>query len=117
MGESKRRQSALGDKYGQEENILPWLPITKSQASQAYKLTTRGAWIGIGVLAGIWLVIRPKYVIFIEKTFTNIKKIKLIYSRNILRYYFNKLTKLILHKLFHKIDRLIVQGSLVFLIL
>ncbi|MFM6376482.1 MAG: DUF2839 domain-containing protein, partial [Microcystis panniformis] len=26
MGESKRRQSALGDKYGQEENILPWLP-------------------------------------------------------------------------------------------
>jgi len=58
MGESKRRQSALGDKYGQEENILPWLPITKSQASQAYKLTTRGAWIGIGVLAGVWLVIR-----------------------------------------------------------
>jgi hypothetical protein len=58
MGESKRRQSALGDKYGQEENILPWLPITKSQAAQAYKLTTRGAWIGIGVLAGAWVVIR-----------------------------------------------------------
>ncbi len=58
MGESKRRQSALGDKYGQEENILPWLPITKSQAAQAYKLTTRGAWIGIGVLAGVWVVIR-----------------------------------------------------------
>ncbi|MFM6437038.1 MAG: DUF2839 domain-containing protein, partial [Microcystis panniformis] len=27
-------------------------------AAQAYKLTTRGAWIGIGVLAGVWVVIR-----------------------------------------------------------
>ncbi len=31
MGESKRRQSALGDKYGQEENItlcdIPLVPL------------------------------------------------------------------------------------------
>jgi hypothetical protein len=58
MGESKRRKSALGEKYGQEANILPWLPITKSQAQQAYQVTTRGAWIGIGTLGAAWVVIR-----------------------------------------------------------
>jgi hypothetical protein len=58
MGESKRRKAALGEDYGKEEKILPWLPLTKTQAEQAYKLTTRGAWIGIGVLAAIWLTIR-----------------------------------------------------------
>ncbi|WP_198920707.1 DUF2839 domain-containing protein, partial [Anaplasma marginale] len=55
MGESKRRKQALGDKYGQEENILPWIPITKSQAKTIYDITTRGAWIGIGVLVAVWL--------------------------------------------------------------
>jgi hypothetical protein len=58
MGESKRRKAALGDKYGQEERFLPWLPITKSQAEQFYKLSTRGAWIGIGTLAVIWVTVR-----------------------------------------------------------
>jgi hypothetical protein len=58
MGESKRRQQALGDKYGQETKILPWLPITKSQADKFIKITTKGAWIGIGVMAAIWLTVR-----------------------------------------------------------
>lgn len=58
MGESKRRKASLGDKYGQESRILPWLPITKSQSEQFMKITTRGAWIGIGSLATTWLVIR-----------------------------------------------------------
>ncbi|MBR8832026.1 MAG: hypothetical protein N5P05_000690 [Chroococcopsis gigantea SAG 12.99] len=58
MGESKRRKSALGDKYGQDENVAPWLPISKNQAARAYKITTRGAWIGIAVLASIWVIIR-----------------------------------------------------------
>ena len=58
MGEAKRRKTALGDQYGKEENILPWLPITKTQANQLYKLTTRGAWIGIGFLVVFWLTIR-----------------------------------------------------------
>ncbi len=58
MGESKRRKAALGDKYGQEETILPWLPITKAQAERFYKLTTRGAWIGIAALAVVWVIIR-----------------------------------------------------------
>jgi hypothetical protein len=58
MGDSKRRKAALGDKYGQEEKILPWLPITKTQADQFYKVTTRGAWVGIGILAAVWVTIR-----------------------------------------------------------
>ena len=64
MGEAKRRQAVLGDSYGKEEKILPWLPITKSQAQQFYKITTRGAWIGIGVMVLLWVT-----VIFIAPTF------------------------------------------------
>lgn len=58
MGEAKRRKTALGDKYGQEERIFSWLPVTKSQSEQLYDLTTRGAWIGIGFLVIFWLFVR-----------------------------------------------------------
>lgn len=58
MGDAKRRKEALGDKYGQEANILPWLPITKTQAQQFVKLSTRGAWTGIGLLVVYWMVVR-----------------------------------------------------------
>lgn len=58
MGESKRRKQNLGDDYGKEERLYPWLPLTKKQAEDAYNLTTRGAWIGIAVLALTWMTIR-----------------------------------------------------------
>ena len=58
MGESKRRRAALGEKYGQESRILPWLPITKSQAEKFVTVTTRVAWVGIFALVGIWFTIR-----------------------------------------------------------
>ena len=58
MGESKRRKQALGENYGKEERIFPWLPLTKAQAKDAYNLTTRGAWIGIGLLVFTWITIR-----------------------------------------------------------
>jgi hypothetical protein len=58
MGEAKRRKEQLGEKYGQEETILPWIPITKTQADQFYKWTTKGAWIGIGFLVVYWLTVR-----------------------------------------------------------
>ena len=58
MGEAKRRKEALGEDYGKEQTILPWLPITKNQAEKAYKITTRGAWIGIGFLVIVWITIR-----------------------------------------------------------
>lgn len=58
MGEAKRRKSALGDKYGQGNRILPGIPITKSQAEQFVKLTSKGAWIGIGLMIVIWFTVR-----------------------------------------------------------
>ncbi|MBL1175478.1 DUF2839 domain-containing protein [Pantanalinema sp. GBBB05] len=58
MGDSKRRKETLGEKYGQETTIVPWLPLTKSQAQQFVQWTTRGAWIGIGLLVAWWVTVR-----------------------------------------------------------
>lgn len=58
MGEAKRRKAALGDDYGKEPYIFPWLPITKSQSEQFMKWTTQGAWIGIGFLILTWIAVR-----------------------------------------------------------
>ncbi|MEO0835278.1 MAG: DUF2839 domain-containing protein, partial [Cyanobacteria bacterium J06642_3] len=45
--------------YGKEsERILPWIPITKNQADQFLKITSKGAWIGIGVMIAVWLTVR-----------------------------------------------------------
>ena len=58
MGEAKRRKTALGEKYGQETRILPWIPITKTQSEKFVQWTTRGAWIGIVLTVIGWITIR-----------------------------------------------------------
>lgn len=58
MGEAKRRQSRLGDDYGQPERILPWLPITKQQSQAFVTWTTRGAWFGIAMMVLLWVTVR-----------------------------------------------------------
>lgn len=58
MGESKRRQDKLGQDYGKAKPILPWVPITQEQASQFVAITTKGAWIGIGLMAALWITVR-----------------------------------------------------------
>ncbi|VEP12378.1 conserved hypothetical protein [Hyella patelloides LEGE 07179] len=58
MGEAKRRKSTLGEDYGKEARILPWLPITKSQSEQFVAITTKGAWIGIGLMVTTWFTVR-----------------------------------------------------------
>lgn len=58
MGDSKRRKETLGEKYGKEEPILPWLPLTKRQSEQFMKWTTQGSWIGIALLVVSWITIR-----------------------------------------------------------
>jgi hypothetical protein len=58
MGDAKRRKESLGEKYGQEPTILPWLPIKKSQAQQFVQLSTRSAWAGIGLLVVYWVTVR-----------------------------------------------------------
>ncbi len=58
MGEAKRRKEALGEGYGKEKYILPWLPITKTQSDQFMAITTKGAWIGIGLTIAFWVTVR-----------------------------------------------------------
>ncbi len=58
MGEAKRRQEKLGDAYGKEARILPWVPITQSQSEAFIRWTTRGAWIGIITMIVLWLTVR-----------------------------------------------------------
>lgn len=58
MGDSKRRKESLGEKYGQEPNVFPWLPVTKNQAQKFVNWSTRGAWVGIGALVLYWVLVR-----------------------------------------------------------
>ncbi len=58
MGEAKRRKESLGENYGKEPNISPWLPVTKTQTQQFVKWSSTGAWIGIVGLIAAWIVIR-----------------------------------------------------------
>lgn len=58
MGDAKRRKETLGESYGKEPNIAPWLPVTKTQAQQFVKWSSTGAWIGIGLLIATWVTIR-----------------------------------------------------------
>jgi hypothetical protein len=38
--------------------VAPWLPLTQNQAEQFVRLTTRGAWVGIGALVLFWVIVR-----------------------------------------------------------
>jgi len=58
MGEAKRRKTILGEKYGQQPQFLPWLPISKNQVEQIFKWINRGAWTGIGLLVVSWVTVR-----------------------------------------------------------
>ncbi len=68
MGEAQRRsaqgispRSRKPTNFKTEENssrIFGWLPITQNQESLFIKLTIRGAWIGIGLLVLLWIVVR-----------------------------------------------------------
>lgn len=58
MGESKRRKEALGEKYGQDKVLIPWLGITKQKAQRYVAWANRGAWIGIAILVVFWITIR-----------------------------------------------------------
>ena len=58
MGDAKRRKEKMGDRYGQEENIFSWLPVTKTQANQFVEWSSRGAWLGIGAMVLLWVTVR-----------------------------------------------------------
>ncbi len=59
MGDAKRRRENLGDAYGKPQPIVSWLPwLTKDRADQFVRITTTGAWIGIGTMIAFWLTVR-----------------------------------------------------------
>jgi Protein of unknown function (DUF2839) len=58
MGEAKRRKQNTGEDYSKSERIVPWLALTTKQAQDFVTWSTKGAWIGIGSLAFLWLTVR-----------------------------------------------------------
>lgn len=67
MGEARRRaQQGLPPRQKAKPSaakdssprLVEWLPLTRDQADRFVKLTTRGAWVGIGSLVLFWVVVR-----------------------------------------------------------
>jgi len=55
MGEAKRRQAALGDRYGRKASKISQLKLDKSQKEKLLKWTTEGLLISLASLAVLWL--------------------------------------------------------------
>ncbi|NJK30767.1 MAG: DUF2839 domain-containing protein [Acaryochloris sp. RU_4_1] len=58
MGEAKRRKETLGEDYGKEPNLLPWLPVTQQQLQKVYKVVMRGSWVAVFVVLLSWIILR-----------------------------------------------------------
>jgi hypothetical protein len=56
MGDSKRKktQTSVED----SKRIVPWIPFTVAQSEEFVRITTNGAWVGIGLLFFAWLTVR-----------------------------------------------------------
>ncbi len=64
MGEARRRADQglpprqSKSKKGDSFNFFSWIPKADSPREQFYATTQLGAWVGIGVLAVVWIVVR-----------------------------------------------------------
>ena len=64
MGEARRRvEKGLPPRQLKSGNPKPsrffsWLSSNDNPREQFYAITQRGAWIGIGLLAVIWIIVR-----------------------------------------------------------
>ena len=64
MGEARRRsEQGLPPRQAKTKTdgsprIVSWLPITQKQKEQFYSVTKLGAWIGIGIVLFVWIVVR-----------------------------------------------------------
>jgi Protein of unknown function (DUF2839) len=57
MGEAKRRKDTNQPAAG-ANRIVSWLPLTAAQSEQFVQASTKGAWIGIGILFFGWVSVR-----------------------------------------------------------
>ncbi len=66
MGEARRRaEQGLPPRQSKKPQLKPgfskmfaWLPQADTPREQFYAITRLGAWIGIGLLAVLWIVVR-----------------------------------------------------------
>jgi len=65
MGEAKRRviqglpaRTVKRAKRDDSPRLVPWLPLSRQQADQFVRITTRGAWLGIAALVLFWVIVR-----------------------------------------------------------
>ena len=56
MGDAKRRKNSNYNPEG--TRIVPWLPLTTTQSEDFVRVSTKGAWIGIGLLVFGWFMVR-----------------------------------------------------------
>ena len=56
MGDAKRRKNSNHNPEG--TRIVPWLPLTTTQSADFVRVSTKGAWIGIGLLVFGWFMVR-----------------------------------------------------------
>jgi Protein of unknown function (DUF2839) len=56
MGDAKRRKEQDLKPSGQR--IVSWLPLTTTQSEDFVRVSTKGAWIGIGLLVVGWFTFR-----------------------------------------------------------
>jgi Protein of unknown function (DUF2839) len=55
MGDAKRRKETGKP---DSKRIVSWLPLTTAQSEDFVRVSTQGAWIGIGLLVFAWLMVR-----------------------------------------------------------
>ena len=66
MGEARRRssqglpprQTKKAAPKDDSPRIVAWLPLTQNQAREFLSLTSKGAWVGIGAMALLWITVR-----------------------------------------------------------
>ena len=56
MGDAKRRKES--ELKPESQRIVAWLPLTKAQSEDFVRVSTKGAWIGIGLLGLGWFTFR-----------------------------------------------------------
>lgn len=55
MGDAKRRKETG---IPEAQRIVAWLPLTVNQSTEFVRVSTKGAWMGIGLLVFGWLMVR-----------------------------------------------------------
>jgi hypothetical protein len=56
MGDSKRKKTKTS--VEESKRIVSWIPFTVAQSEDFVRVSTNGAWVGIGLLFLGWVTVR-----------------------------------------------------------